>query len=147
MILYSSLSHLKLVHNIGQNHRQWFYTAVWHWSKLQTCILYSSLSPSLHFTRMQNKPILDMVWNKLAWVTVMVTVTVNLFKCPKNKRPRWLPPDIRLSQLHLELPCMQNVIAHGTPPRSGAVAESLIRFLECEPEREAKFAFTLLPFS
>ena len=45
-------------------------------------------------------------------VTVTVTVTVNLFKCPKNKRPRGLPSDIRLLQLHLELPYMQNVLAH-----------------------------------
>jgi hypothetical protein len=36
-----------------------------------------------------------------------VTVTVILFKCPKNKRPRGLPLDIRLSRLHLELPYMQ----------------------------------------
>ncbi len=33
-----------------------------------------------------------------------ITVTVNLFKCPKNKRPRGLSPDIRLSRLHFELP-------------------------------------------
>ncbi len=26
------------------------------------------------------------------------TVTVNLFKCPKNKRPRGLPPRLRMSQ-------------------------------------------------
>jgi hypothetical protein len=46
------------------------------------------------------------------------TVTVNLLKCPK-KRPHGLPPDIRLSQLHLELPYMQNVpmsvMKHMTP--------------------------------
>ncbi len=52
-------------------------------------------------------------------VTVTVTVTVILFKCPKNKRPRGLPLDIRLSRLHLELPYMQNVLAHGTWGRSG----------------------------
>ncbi len=45
--------------------------------------------------------------------TVTVTVTVHLFRCPKNKRPRRLPLDIRLSRLHLELPYMQNVFAHG----------------------------------
>jgi hypothetical protein len=33
-------------------------------------------------------------------ITVTVTVTANLFKCPKNKRPRELPLDIRLSRLH-----------------------------------------------
>ncbi len=54
---------------------------------------------------------------------------VNLFKCPKNKRPSGLPPDIRLSRLHLELPYMQNVLAHGMPPRSGVIAGTLIRFL------------------
>jgi hypothetical protein len=58
-----------------------------------------------------------------------VTVTVILFKCPKNKRPRGLPLDIRLLRLHVELPYMQNVLAHGTSPRSGVVAGSLIRFL------------------
>ncbi len=42
-----------------------------------------------------------------------ITVTVILFKCPKNKRLHGLPPDIRLSRLHLELPYMQNVLAHG----------------------------------
>jgi hypothetical protein len=47
--------------------------------------------------------------------TVTVTVTVNLLKCPKNKRHRGLPLDIRLSRLHLELPYMQNALAHGTP--------------------------------
>ncbi len=62
----------------------------------------------------------------LITVTVTVTVTVILFKCPKNKRPRGLPLDIRLSRLHLELPYMQNVLAHGTPPLSGVVAGSLI---------------------
>ncbi len=55
-------------------------------------------------------------------LTVTVTVTVNLFKCPKNKRPRGLPLDIRLSRLYLELPYMQNVLAHITPPRGGVVA-------------------------
>ncbi len=30
------------------------------------------------------------------------TVTINLFKCPKNKRPRGLPLDIRLSRLHFQ---------------------------------------------
>ncbi len=71
---------------------------------------------------------LDMVSNKLTWVTVSVPVTVILFKCPKNtsKRPRGLPLDIRLSRLHLELPYMQNVLAHGTLPRGGVVAGSLI---------------------
>ncbi len=57
-----------------------------------------------------------------AIITVTVTVTVLLFKCSKNKRPRGLPFDIRLSRLHLELPYMQNVLAHGTPPRRGVVA-------------------------
>ncbi len=46
-----------------------------------------------------------------------------------NKRPCGLPLDIRPSRLHLELPYMQNVLAHGTAPRSGVVAGSLIRFL------------------
>ena len=55
-------------------------------------------------------------------VSVTVTVTVILFKCPKNKRPSGLPLDIQLLLLHLELPYMQNVLAHGTPPRSGVVA-------------------------
>ncbi len=62
-------------------------------------------------------------------VTVTVTVSVNLFKCPKNKRPCGLPLDIWHSRLHLELPYMKNVLAHGTPPRSGVVTGSLIRFL------------------
>jgi hypothetical protein len=30
------------------------------------------------------------------------TVTINLFKCSKNKRPRGLPLDIRLSRLHFQ---------------------------------------------
>jgi hypothetical protein len=51
-------------------------------------------------------------------VTVTVTVTVILFKCSKNKRPRGLPLDIWLSRLHLELPYMQNVLAHVTPPHT-----------------------------
>ncbi len=37
-------------------------------------------------------------------IMVTVTVMVNLFKCPTNKRPSGLPPDIRLSRIHLELP-------------------------------------------
>jgi hypothetical protein len=40
-----------------------------------------------------------------------------------------VPLDTWLSRLHLELPYMQNVLAHGTPLRSGVVAGSLIRFL------------------
>ena len=60
---------------------------------------------------------------------IMVTVTVKLFECPKNKRPLGLPLDIWLSRLHLELPCMQNALAHNTPPRGGVVAGSLMRFL------------------
>ncbi len=51
-------------------------------------------------------------------ITVTVTVTVILFKCQKNKRTHELPLDIRLSRLHLGLPYMQNVLAHGMPPRS-----------------------------
>ncbi len=59
-----------------------------------------------------------LVTTRMVTVTVTLTVTVILFKCPKNKRPRGLPLDIRLSRLHLELPYMQNILAHGTPPRS-----------------------------
>jgi hypothetical protein len=59
----------------------------------------------------------------------MFTVTVNLFKCPKNKRLCRLPLNILLSQLHLDLPYMQNVLAHGMPPHNEVIAGSLIRFL------------------
>jgi hypothetical protein len=33
----------------------------------------------------------------------------NFCQCPQNTRLHGLPPDIRLSRLHLELPHMQNV--------------------------------------